>query len=70
MFDMSTAKALLIDRINLISDDITDEMQIVEQLYVLTRLEHSKKRCEKEGTVSTDEIRKHFAEKRRNYAGI
>ena len=32
MFDMSTAKALLIDRINLISDDITDEMQIVEQL--------------------------------------
>ena len=62
MFDMSTAKALLIDRINLISDDITDEMQIVEQLYVLTRLEHSKKRCEKEGTVSADEIRKHFAE--------
>lgn len=46
------------------------EEQIVEQLYILMRLEHSKKRCEAEGTLSTEEVRKHFAEKRRNYAGV
>lgn len=67
---MSTAKSLVIDKINMISDDITDEMQIVEQLYILMKLEHSKKRCEKEGTLSTEEVRKHFEEKRRNYAGV
>lgn len=67
---MSTAKSLVIDKINMISDDITDEMQIVEQLYILMKLEHSKKRCEEEGTLSTEEVRKHFEEKRRNYAGV
>lgn len=67
---MSTAKSLVIDKINMISDDITDEMQIVEQLYILMKLEHSKKRCEEEGTLSTGEVRKHFEEKRRNYAGV
>ena len=67
---MSTAKSLVIDKINMISDEITDEMQIVEQLYILMKLEHSKKRCEEEGTLSTEEVRKHFEEKRRNYAGV
>lgn len=67
---MSTAKSLIIDKINMISDEITDEMQIVEQLYILMKLEHSKKRCEEEGTLSTEEVRKHFEEKRRNYAGV
>ena len=46
------------------------EEQIVEQLYILMRLEYSKKRCEVEGTLSTEEVRKHFAEKRRNCAGV
>lgn len=67
---MSTAKSLVIDKINMISDEITDEMQIVEQLYILMKLEHSQKRCEEEGTLSTEGVRKHFEEKRRNYAGV
>lgn len=66
---MSTAKTLLIDRINNISDDM-DEMQIIEQLYILSKLEHSKKRCEEEGTITTEELKNHFASKRRAYAGV
>lgn len=66
---MSTAKTFLIDMINNASDEL-DEMQILEQLYVLSRLEHSKKRCAEEGTVSTQELREHFASKRREYAGV
>ena len=66
---MSRAKSLLIDRINNVSDEL-DELQIIEQLYVLSRLEHSKKRCEEEGTISTHELREHFVNKRRSYAGV
>ena len=66
---MSSAKSTLIDRIKNISDDL-DEMQIIEQLYVLNRLEHSKRRCEEEGTISTEELKNHFANKRRAYAGV
>lgn len=66
---MSTAKAMVIDRINTFSDDI-DEMQLIEQLYVLTRLEHSKKRCSEEGTITTDELRKHFANKRNTHGCV
>lgn len=64
---MSHAKALVIDKINSISDDM-DEMQIIERLYMLTRLDHSIERCEKEGTLSTDDIKNHFTEKRNAYA--
>lgn len=66
---MSTAKAMVIDRINTFSDDI-DEMQLIEQLYVLTRLEHSKKRCSEEGTISTKELKEHFANKRKIYENV
>ena len=67
---MSTAKAMIIDKVNQFSDDICDEMQIVEQLYILTKLEHSKKRCEEEGTLSTQEVKDYFTAKNRKYAGI
>ena len=48
-------KALVIDKINSISDDM-DEMQIIE-------------RCEQEGTLSTDDIKNHFTEKRNALCG-
>lgn len=60
---MSTAKATVIERINNISDNL-DEMQIIERLYMLARLEHSIKRCENEGTVSDSELDSHFRAKR------
>ncbi len=66
---MSTAKTLVIDKINTFPDDI-DEMQLIEQLYVLTKLEHSRKRCKEEGTLTTQEIKSYFATKRRTYANI
>lgn len=66
---MSSAKTVLIDIINNASDEL-DEMQLIEQLYVLSRLEHSKRRCEEEGTVTSEELKNHFAEKRRAYAGV
>ena len=66
---MSTAKTLVIDRINTFSDDI-DEMQLIEQLYVATRLEHSKKRCAEEGTITTQALKEHFADKRNAHAKV
>lgn len=56
---MSTAKAAVIDRINNISDNL-DEMQIIERLYMLARLEHSIKRCEEEGSISDSDLDSHF----------
>ena len=48
---MSTAKAAILQNISKISDEL-DELEIVERLYMLSRLEHSKRRCCEEGTVS------------------
>ncbi len=39
---MNEFKQNLIDRINKLSDDLT-EMQIIERLYMMSRLEYSKK---------------------------
>lgn len=47
---MSAAKAIVLENINKISNDL-NEMEIIERLYMLSRLEHSKKRCEEEGTI-------------------
>ena len=52
---MSTAKELIIDRINSMPDDI-DEMQVLDRLYMLSRLEHSRKRCETEGTIKDSDL--------------
>ena len=60
---MSTAKAMVIDRINNIPDNL-DEMQIIERLYMLARLEHSIKRCEEEGSISVSDLDSHFKAKR------
>ena len=61
---MSGSKASIIEKLNHIPDDMTEE-QIIERLYMLMRLEHSRTRCEEEGTFSDEEVAAHFAEKRR-----
>ena len=66
---MSTAKKILIDRVNSMEDNL-DEAQILDRLYMLSRLEHSKKRCEQEGTIKDAELDEHFREKRKNYAAF
>ena len=47
---MSSAKSIVLENMNKISNDL-DEMEIIERLYMLFRLEHSKKRCKEEGTI-------------------
>ena len=60
---MSGAKAVVIDKVNSLSDEL-DELQIIERLYMLARLEHSIKRVEKEGSISEDALVEHFRKKR------
>ena len=60
---MSTAKALIIEKINSLSDEM-DELQIIERLYMLARLEHSRNRCRTEGTISDASLDEHFKSKR------
>ncbi len=66
---MSTAKELILDRVNNMPDDM-DEEQMLDRLYMLSRLEHSRKRCLEEGTIKDSELNEHFKEKRRRYAGV
>ena len=66
---MSTVKELIIDRVNSMSDDM-DEMQVLDRLYMLSRLEHSRKRCETEGTIKDSDLDEHFREKRKQYAAL
>lgn len=47
---MSAAKAIVLKNINKISNDL-DEMEIIERLYMLSRLEHSRKHCKEQGTI-------------------
>lgn len=48
---MSIAKETILENMNRISETL-GELEIVERLYMLSRLEHSKRRCCEEGTVS------------------
>ena len=63
---MSTTKENVIEKLNLIPDDL-DEAQIVERLYMLLRLEHSRQRCEEEGTYSDQDFIDHFNKKKEQY---
>ena len=64
---MSSSKLNVIERINRMPDDM-DEVQLIERLYMLIRLEHSMKRCEEEGVYTDEELSEHFAEKRKQRA--
>ena len=52
---MSTAKEIFIDRVKSMEDDLVEL-----HLYMLTRLEHSRKRCAEEGTIKDSELDDHF----------
>lgn len=64
---MSNAKTAIMEHLNLISDDVTDEVEVLNRLYMLMRLEHSKERCKTEGTVSDTELAEYFSKKREKY---
>jgi hypothetical protein len=57
---MNKAKNNIIKKLDMISDDITNEYEIVERLHLLSRLEHSKERCKSEGTCSDEEMLLHL----------
>ena len=56
---MSEAKATIIRILQNMPDDISDEMEIISRLYMLVRLEHSRKKC-KEGVLTDEEFDEHF----------
>ena len=60
---MSSAKATMIEQINSMPDDM-NTMEIVERLLILNRLEHSKQRCEAQGTMSDAEMMQHFRDRK------
>ncbi|MGB4658707.1 MAG: hypothetical protein WBI07_05985 [Mobilitalea sp.] len=64
---MSNAKTIIMEHLNLISDDVTDEAEVLNRLYMLMRLKHSKERCKTEGTLSDAEVDEYFSKKREKY---
>ncbi|MBO5146943.1 MAG: hypothetical protein J6C19_15695 [Lachnospiraceae bacterium] len=60
---MSTAKQIVMNELLNISDDIQDEFEILESLYKMVKLEQSRKSAREEGTLTTEEVRAHFARK-------
>lgn len=60
---MSTAKAAIFDEINSMPDNL-DESEIIDSLYHRLRLKQSRESIEEYGTLSTDEVREYFREKR------
>lgn len=60
---MSNAKQIIINQLSIISDDIQDEFEVLENLYKLLRLERSRQSVEENGSYSTDEVREHFRKK-------
>ena len=65
---MSGAKAAVMNNLQKVPDNITDEIEVINRLYVLARLEHSRKRCDEEGVYSDEDVDAHFLKKRESYA--
>lgn len=61
---MSDAKAAVMEELDAVSDDLDDEMQIVNNLYHRMRLKLSRESAAEDGTYSTNEVREFFARKR------
>ena len=51
----------------MISDDVKDEVEVLNRLYLLIHLEHSRKRCKTEGTISDDEVAEYFSQRKKTY---
>lgn len=58
---MGNSKQKIIERLNCIPDDLSEE-EIIERLYRIMRLEHSKQRCEKEEIFTDELVMAHFAD--------
>ena len=58
---MSIAKSSILNMMN----SIPDEIEVVESLYKMVKLEKSRASAKENGTLSTDEVREHFARKRK-----
>jgi predicted transcriptional regulator len=58
---MGNSKQKIIEKLNCIPDGLSEE-EIIERLYRMTRLEHSKQRCEKEGIFTDEQVMAHFAD--------
>ena len=67
---MSTAKAMVLNELSEMPDEINDEFQIVENLYKILKLKKSQKSVQEQGTLSTSDVRKHFSEKREVMANL
>lgn len=65
---MSIAKELVMNKVYEISDDLQDEMEVLEGVYKLLKLERSKRSAETEGTLSTNDVREYFSGRHRNGA--
>ena len=61
---MSTAKAAILNELNMISDNMDDEFEILDSLYRRMRLKQSRDSIQEYGTLSTDEVRNFFEQKR------
>lgn len=59
---MGNSKQKIIDKLNCIPDDLSEE-EIIERLYRMMRLEDSKQRYEKEGSFTDEQVTAHFADK-------
>jgi hypothetical protein len=54
---MSTAKEIIVNKLEYISDDVQDEFEVLDDLYKLLKLEKSRASVKSEGTFSTAEVR-------------
>ena len=61
---MSDAKKHVLNALNDISDDIDDEIEVVNNLYHRLRLDEGRKAVADGNSFSTDDVRKYFAQKR------
>lgn len=65
---MSKAKELILNKLYEIPDDLQNEMEVIESLYKLIKLENSKVSAETYGTLSTNDAREYFANRHKNKA--
>ena len=60
---MSMTKSSIINMLDSVPDDISEGMEILECLYKLMKLEISRDSARTNGTLSTEDVRSHFAHK-------
>ena len=56
---MSGSKASVIEKINRMPDEL-NEFELIERLYMLSRLEDSSQRCHTLGSLSVEDVSEYF----------